>query len=247
MVKTTRQVTLMLLAAGLLAVGCSSGDDDDDVASVNGDDETSESDSSDREQAEQGLLDWVDCMQAEGVEVSDPVRDDNGNLVINSGPLQINTGGPGSGGPSSNDAPPDEGDEPRVDVEEMQAAQETCGNPPAVPGEMLDEADEEEMQAQALEFSKCMRENGIADFPDPDFSQNGPGGAPQTNSGGPGDDSDDGGTAGGDGEGPQARIMGPWGEIDLSDPEMKAAFDACEPLMAPPDGAGTDEGQDADT
>ena len=236
----------MLLAAGLLAVGCSSGDDDDGVASVNGDDDTEESASSDQEEAEQKLLDWVDCMQEEGVEVADPVRDDNGNLVINSGPLQIG-GGPGSGGPSTDEGEPEDGEEPPLDVAEMEAAQETCGQPPPMPGQMLDEADEEEMQAKALEFSECMREQGIEDFPDPDFSQNGPGGAPQTQGGGPSDDSDSGGGTDG-GEGPAMRVMGPWGEIDLSDPETKAAFEQCEPLMAPPDGDGNNsEGEDADT
>ena len=44
---------------------------------------------------------------------------------------------------------------------------------------------EEELQDQALAFSQCMRENGVPDFPDPEF--NGDGGMMLSRSAGPGD------------------------------------------------------------
>ena len=99
MLRTTKHSVslLMLLAAALLAVGCSSGDDDDGVATASGDDGNgSESASSEREQSEEDLLDWVDCMQGEGIDISDPTRDSDGNLVLDSGPIQI--GSPGERG-----------------------------------------------------------------------------------------------------------------------------------------------------
>ena len=247
MLRTTKHSVslLMLLAAGLLAVGCSSGDDDDGVATASGDDGNgSESASSDREQSEEDLLDWVDCMQGEGIDISDPTRDSDGNLVLDSGPIQI--GSPGeSNGPSTNEQQPS-GDEPELDPEEMQAATEKCGNPPMVVGDMaeLSPEDEERMQQAALDFSECMREQGIEDFPDPDFSQSGPGGAPTVVGGGPSSEAspnDD------QGSGPVNRVVGPFGEIDLTDPQTKAAFDACQHIMedAAPEGAGgpsTDSG-----
>ena len=47
---------------------------------------------------------------------------------------------------------------------------------------------EEEMQDQALAFSQCMRENGVPDFPDPEFT--GDGGMMLSRSAGPGDSMD---------------------------------------------------------
>ena len=46
----------------------------------------------------------------------------------------------------------------------------------------------EDAEDQALEFSKCMRENGVPDFPDPEF--NGEGGITIERSAGPGDSAD---------------------------------------------------------
>jgi hypothetical protein len=232
MVRTKRSVALILLAAGMLAVGCSNGGDDDDVASLDGSEGDSESADSDKEAQEKKLYDWVDCMQEEGIPIGDPTRDADGNLVITDGPVQIGSGGAGAGVEEGEGA-----DEPEFTPEEMRKAEETCGPPPPL-GAVRDDLSEDEiaeMQKNALAFAKCMRDDGgIADFPDPDFSENGPGGAPATNSNGPGSEGGDGGD-GGDG-GPKEVIAGPFGEIDLSDPEMKAAFETCSDELG--EGAG---------
>jgi hypothetical protein len=244
MLRTKRTVTvsLTLLAAGLLAVGCSKGGDDDDVASVNGDDQNESADSSsDKEAQEKELYDWVACMQDAGIDISDPVRNSNGDLEITDGPMQMGSSS-GDNGPSTNEDQPDP-EEPEIDPQEMEAAQEECGDPPMMGSinEDISDEDRERMEQAAMDFSECMRENGIEDFPDPDFSSNGPGGAPQTQQGGPASEGD-GGTPG-DGA-PSNKVMGPWGEIDLSDPETKAAFDACESVMqaGAPDAPGNDSG-----
>jgi hypothetical protein len=78
-----------------------------------------------------------------------------------------------------------------------------------------------------------MRDEGIQDFPDPDFSDMGPGNGPQTNSNSAGE-----GGGGGGGDGPV--VAGPFGEIDLDDPETAAAFEACQDLIGPGPGPGED-------
>lgn len=223
--------TLTALAlAGLLAACGSDGDSadagSDDVASAS-DDETNEQDESDDQaDTEQELLDWVECMRGEGVDIPDPTRDADGNLVIQGDGFAI-----GGGEEPSTDDGGDGGDEPTITPEEMEAGEEVCGPPPGFgPGDMSDE-DQQAMQDDALEFAQCMRDEGIEDFPDPDFSNMGPGGEPQQSS--PGDD----GGSGGDGDGrDETIVLGPFGEIDMDDPETAAAFEACQDLLGGPPG-----------
>jgi hypothetical protein len=227
--------TLAALAlAGLLAAcGSDNGDSadagSDDVASASDGDSDQQDESDDQADAEQQLLDWVECMRGEGVDIPDPTRDSNGDLVINGDGWAI--GGDGAGTSSSNDDE-DAGGEPSITPEEMEAAEEVCGSPPGLgPDDMSDE-DLQAMQDDALEFAQCMRDEGIEDFPDPDFSNMGPGGEPQERT----SDGDDGG-AGGEGGGSDERVvLGPFGEIDLDDPETAAAFEACQDLFGGPPG-----------
>ena len=65
--------------------------------------------------------------------------------------------------------------------------------------------DATEMEDRLVEYASCMRENGF-DMPDPDFSF--------ANGGPP--------TAGGEGSG-----VGPFGNLDTSDPAFEAANDVC--------------------
>jgi hypothetical protein len=236
--------TLAALAlAGLLLAACGSDGDgadagSDDVASAS-DDETNQQDmSDDQADSEQELLDWVECMRDEGVDIPDPTRDADGNLVINGDGFSIG----GGDGPSTNDAGDSGGDddEPSITPEQMEAGEEVCGQPPGLgPGDISDE-DLQAMQEDALEFAQCMRDEGVEDFPDPDFSDMGPGGEPQTRSDG------DGGPSDGDGDGRDERvILGPFGEIDLDDPETAAAFEACQDLLGGP--PGEDGGPESST
>jgi hypothetical protein len=232
----TKRITTALVAltmAGVLGAcsggggGNGSGDGDDGVASLSDDSTSEQAQADDQADDEAELLDWVECMRGEGIDLPDPTRDADGNLVIN-GP-GINIGGGGSGGTVQNqDAP--ESDEQTIDPEDMDAASEVCGAPPAVGGAELSDEDQQAQQDAALEFAQCMRDEGIDDFPDPDFSDSGPGGAPQTNS-----------SSGGDGGGPV--VGGPFGQIDLDDPEVAAAFEACQDLIGPPAGEDGSTGE----
>jgi hypothetical protein len=217
-----------LALAGLLAACGSDGDNSDassdDVASASDDEANEQSQDDDQADTEQELLDWVECMRDEGVDVPDPTRDADGNLVINGNGIAV--GGDGYG-TSTNDGE-DDGDEPSITPEEMDAAEEVCGPPPGFgPGDISDE-DLQAMQDAALEFAQCMRDEGIEDFPDPDFSDMGPGGEPQSRS------SDDNGGRGGGSD--EQVVLGPFGEIDLDDPETAAAFEACQDLLGGPPG-----------
>jgi hypothetical protein len=183
------------------------GGDDDGVASLSdgGTDgeETTDTTLSD-EEAEEALLDWVACMRGEGIDMPDPQFDEDGGvgITINRDSAGDDEGD-GGGGPIDRDA--------------MEDATEACGEPPRMGGEFTEE-DREEMEEQALAFAECMRDEGISDFPDPDFSDSGPGAGPVTRERQV--DGDDGGSG--------AMIAGPFGEVDLSDPATEAAFEACQ-------------------
>jgi hypothetical protein len=229
MLRAERSVSLALIAGLLLAVGCGGGDGGgDDVASVSGDEEeAAQGDESSEEQQEQELLDWVECMNEEGVEIPDPVRDENGDLVIEGNGINIGGGGVRVGGGSQEDPAAEE--EPPFSREDMEAATEVCGPPPMVGAGDMSEEEQQERQDDALAFSECMRAEGIEDFPDPDFSDEGPGGETQaqTSEGSEGDG----------GEGPDQQIVvGPFGEIDMDDPEVAAAFEACQDELGMPEG-----------
>jgi hypothetical protein len=91
---------------------------------------------------------YAECMRENGVpEFPDPV---NGRLTLRAGP--------GSG--------------IRPDSPEFQQAQEACRSL-APQGAQAGGRGNEEMQARVLEYAGCMRENGVPDFPDPDFSGQG--------------------------------------------------------------------------
>ncbi len=229
----TKRITGMvavLAVAGLLAAcggdgsdGGSASGDGDDVASLSDDNADEQAQGDSDADAEDELLDWVECMRDEGIDIADPTRDSDGNLVIEGPGIRLGVGDP-EGSASSDES--DDGDERAIDPEDMDAAMEACGQPPALgPNDMSDE-DRRAMEEDALAFAECMRDEGIEDFPDPDFSNMGPGGEPQQRR------SDDDG--GGDDGGPQV-FLGPFGEIDMDDPEVAAAFEACQDLLGGPE------------
>jgi hypothetical protein len=99
-------------------------------------------------------------------------------------------------------------DDADVDRDTMRAAFEACQNHleglAFGPGSI----DRSEIEDTLLEFAVCMREHGV-DMPDPDFSTFGPGGG------------------GGEGEG---GIFG--GAIDLDDPNVATALEACQEIFS---------------
>ena len=69
--------------------------------------------SGDEEATEQELLDWTECMQGEGVDIPDPVRDANGDLVIDGNGIHIGSEEGGSVNESEAEA---DGEEPAVEL-----------------------------------------------------------------------------------------------------------------------------------
>ncbi len=188
MIKPITTTLAALAVAGLLgACGGSSGGE-----GSNGD----SGEQAGGEEGGQALYDWVDCMRGEGIEVPDPTRDANGNLVITGDGWDMRPPGVGQPGEASFGEYSDE---------EMQPAQEACGPPPMTdPGVASDDAIQQE-QEQALAFAECMREQGIEDFPDPDFSDTG--------------------------QAEDGMVGGPFGTISEEaeqDPEFQAATQVCQ-------------------
>lgn len=202
-------VLLVVLSA------CGGGGGDDGVATLSG--SGSDSDSStdttlSKEDAEQAMVDWTECMRGEGVDLPDVQTDADGNTRIGARP-----GGAGGGTDTEGDEV-DGGGDGGADLpskDDFDKAVTTCGQPPRQGGD-ISEKDLKEMQDSALKFSECMRDEGIEDFPDPDFSKMGPGAGPSVRI-------DDGSSN--DEEG---ATKGPFGDIDPTTPEFEAAQKACE-------------------
>lgn len=197
---TTKRITTTLTALVLTALlgACSGSDEGDDVASV------SQGDSDEQTQPDEGdteaeLLDWTECMRDEGIDIPDPTLGSDGRVV------------PGDDSGDEGTTNESGGGQAPASREEMEAAEDVCGQAPALGAG--DVEDQQAAQDAALEFAQCMRDQGIDDFPDPDLSTTGPGD----------DDSDDGRT-------------GPFGDVDMDDPETQAAFEACQDLLGGPGG-----------
>lgn len=204
------------LLTTLLLAACGGGGDNDGVASLSGDatDGDTTSTTLPEEEQEEAMLDWAACMREQGIDMPDPQVDANGRTsVIIGGSAEVD------------DDDQSDDSEPALEVPDrdtFEAAAEECGEPPML-GRELSEEDREEMEAQGLEFAECMRDNGVEDFPDPDFSANGPGSGPGTRVERFDDDDD----AGADGQ-PHEVVAGPFGVVELDDPEVKAAFETCQ-------------------
>jgi hypothetical protein len=223
----------VLLAAALLLAGCGGGggDDGDGVASVSGDEAAA---GDDEEAAEEELYDWVACMNDEGVEIPEPTRDADGNLVIQGDGFTLGGGEAGATVRVGGQDDGDDGDEPAISPDDMDAATEVCGMPPRLGASDMSEEDVQARQDDALAFAECMRDEGVDDFPDPDFSGEGPGGAPRRSDSGDGPSSQD-------DDGPRI-ALGPFGEIDMDDPTTAAAFEACQDIIGAPGGPDGPDG-----
>ena len=224
---TTKRITTVLLLAGLLAACGGGGGDGDDLASLDpGGAEEEAQGANDEGDADAALMEWVECMRDHGIALEDPVRGEDGSVQIDGPGIHI-----GQGGGSAGEAPPppeaeDAAAEEGPDRETMEAADEACGNTPPVVHEEGGEVDEQAMQEQMLAFADCMRDEGVSDFPDPDFSDSGPGGVAQEH-----EVEDE-----GQGDGSSERVViGPFGEIDLDDPTAAAAFETCQDVLYTPD------------
>jgi hypothetical protein len=148
-----RIIIATLVALTALAVAGCRGDTDDGegvataggtpTSSATGD--TSNTGAADGDIGEK-MRRFASCMREHGIDMPDPEVDSEGRVRMQFGE------GPNEGG-----TPPDR--------EKFEAAQKECqqylpngGEPPKMDPEQVE---------QARQFAKCMRENGVPDFPDP--------------------------------------------------------------------------------
>lgn len=118
------------------------------VAGCGGEKETPAEPAADKNR--QAMLDYARCMRENGVDMPDPTFD--------GGRVTMKVGGPGQ----------------KIDASKMDAAQKACAKHQEAiePPEMSDEQQGEFKEA-ALAHSRCMRENGVKNFPDPTFDSSG--------------------------------------------------------------------------
>ena len=121
--------------------GCGSDTGDDQVASAGGGGQQEQDDSTKTDDAELGRR-FAACMRAEGIDVPDP--DPDGGMM-----MALPAGEEGSAAARKQDAA----------VEKCREFLPTGGEAPKLSPE-----DIESMR----EYSRCMRSNGLPDFPDPD-------------------------------------------------------------------------------
>lgn len=216
---TNRRTTLLAALSVALMLGAASacgggGGDDSDVATLSEEDSGSEEAAADDTATDEEILGWVECMRDEGIDIADPTRDSSGNLVLGGGDSSL-AGGQSVGG----------------DPDDIDAAHEVCGQQPRLGPTDISEEEEQQTKDAALDFAQCMRDEGVEDFPDPDFSSTGPGGAPE------------GASPGADTEGATRSVNAPFGEIDFDDPPTKAAYETCQGLLGGiSDGSGGSSG-----
>jgi hypothetical protein len=190
---------VVLSLAGLTA--CGSDSEDDGVASLA--DPTSGSSAADGSAApsagpsasgslEEELLAYTSCLRDQGIDVPDIEVDADGNVQLGGGPGGQQGGQQGGnqvGGPAA------------IDPDELQAAQEVCGDPPSGLTSQLDQFDSPEFQDALLAFTQCLRDKGY-DVADIDLGSGGPGQA--------------------------AAGQNPLGDLDLSDPAVADDVDECQ-------------------
>jgi hypothetical protein len=194
--RLTRLPVLILLAAGFAtgaACGGSGSGSNDGVASIKtASDTSSDSDSADNDKdkketnPEDAMLAFARCMREHGVDMPDPdTSGGNGVVTFSAGAVA--------------------GEKLDGDTNKFQEAHEACKDlmGDAGPQNMSPEQ-QQEMQDQALAFSRCMREHGV-NMPDPSF----------------------------DGEGHVTMTIGDDNGIDPTDPKFEDAQQACGSTFGP--------------
>ena len=141
-------VVPILLAFGLLATACSSAASDSGVASLEDQtlSETVEAALPDAATQEEAVMAFTVCLRDEGLDVDDPIVDDQGNL-----------------------RPPRPRDLESVDREVADAAFASCAVYLEDVTFGFESEDRTEREDDLLAFASCARDNGY-DMPDPDFS-----------------------------------------------------------------------------
>jgi hypothetical protein len=138
----------IVLAFGLLAAACGGADSDSSVASLESETQAEQAENAtvDSASQEEAVMAFTACLRDEGLDVEDPIVDDQGNL-----------------------RPPRPREIESMDREVAEAAFEACNVYLEDVTFGLDSEDRTEREDELLAFASCVRENGY-DMPDPDFS-----------------------------------------------------------------------------
>jgi hypothetical protein len=137
---------VLALALGTALVGCAKQGETPGIASANGSVTTAPSGGpADNLTEAERRVKFAECMRGKGIDVPDPEEGEAG------AGFRLQLGDPNKGGPGP---------------EKVEAAMQACkqylpngGEPPKLSAEDLE---------KARQHSKCMRENGVTEFPDPD-------------------------------------------------------------------------------
>ena len=142
------KIVPLLLTIGLVAAACSGADSDAGVASLEGESvsEQAQDAAADSVSQEEAVMAFTVCLRDEGLDVEDPIVDDQGNL-----------------------RPPRLRDVADLDRDVSEAAFESCNEYLEDVTFGLESEDRTEREDELLAFAACVRENGY-DMPDPDFS-----------------------------------------------------------------------------
>jgi hypothetical protein len=194
--RSHRLPVLLLLAAGLAtgaACGGSGSGSGDGVASIKTasdtktDSDTADKKDKDKTNPEDAMLEFARCMREHGVDMPDP--DTSG-------------GGPGV---VTFSASASAGTKLDADTNKFQEANDACKDLLGDVGPMnMSPEQQQEMQDQALAFSRCMREHGV-NMPDPTFGS----------------------------EGQMMMTIGDGNGIDPTDPKFEEAQQACGSAFGP--------------
>jgi hypothetical protein len=199
-IRTIRITVFGLALAGALALsGCGGQKDGDGIATAGNTSEDKAAASTEvSTDLQEQMRQFAQCMRDQGIDMPDPefVEGEGGGFSFRANP----GGGTGQAGEV---APADEN---VLDREKFKAANEACKQFLPSGGE-LGRMDPE-IEEKAREFAKCMRENGVENFPDP-----GEGGRITIRGGGgPGSENEEGG-------------------INFEDPAFAAAQEKCSVHM----------------
>ncbi len=179
-----KRIIGLALALALLTAACGSGDEaSDGIASLEETTVTTSAAVTPDIDQEGAVIALVECLREEGLDVSDPEVNADGNVDLRS--LFRQAG------------------EAQIDREAFESGLDACAaEVAAVTIGFTRDFDITEIQDQLVIYAQCMRDNGY-DMDDPDLSNFG-----QPGSGGGGG--------------------GPFGDIDIDDPDFIAANEACE-------------------
>lgn len=160
LVMTKNSILALVVLLSLGAAACSTGISND-VASLDPVASTAVGsiDAPESVDAEQAMLAITQCLRDGGIDVGDPIIDNNGNPQLP--PFSFQTGGPG------NDV------DPEAEMKAMEAVMTVCQH--HLDGVVFDGTEQgnmAEVEDTFVAYAECMRNHGI-DMPDPDFSAGG--------------------------------------------------------------------------